>query len=637
MPTMKWLPWAVCSAPFAVAGCYDPGDLALEKPSLQPAGMEGQQEPPRPGSGGSQASAPGMGALDGDGVAPATPPAACVPELASAAVLPVGCDGEAYFTRLALRCTDPEARLPGGIEWRPLARPNGIAITRDGEIQGTGSTGHYLLQAEVSAGDVTVPIDLELEVLERCWAFALTDAPSTSAPRAQLRAARLDTGDVLNVPQDLADTDSISSFELSDDGRYLALVLDSPARPGSSLRLFRIARGQIESLPLSHVGRHVAHAFSPDSSRLAVVTDLNEDAQAPDDERLSVLALATDTPAIALEERFVVAYELGLGWSDASAIQFVGPSSVDPVFFMPQLITLGDGASLAAATRVEILFPMDIGVTLDWIRPTTNGSLVMTDVLTLVEQPSGASVFAFEAQALSPSFSYSAGAVDGRLSLRVARYGSDAPQLADGCERLLSWSADDSSLVCLAQGELQRFGEVPSRLLAEQVELDWAPSEIRRAVLSRSGRWLALMDRQHGAHLLERAVRPPLSPSVAASSDDVRWDAGFTRDERYAWIQSGATLAVATLESGEAPLFVSLADSLLPPPACAESGLPWPGEWCGASELDAARVVVARAGRHLAFTTSEGVSIVDMAVPSRTFPLGAGPASSCSYRCTRFQ
>lgn len=645
---MKWLPLAACSAALAVSGCYDPDEDLWEPETViapqGPAGDTGGQGPVLPGATGSGgddlpgASGAGgrAGASAAGGGSAGTSSAVCVPELASPSVLPVGCDGESYFTRLALRCTDPDARLPE-VEWRPLARPAGINIMPDGEVRGVASTGQYVLQAEMSTGDVTIPIDLELEVVERCWVFALTDASIRGEPRAQLRAARLDTGEASSLPLDLDEAESVSSFDLSSDGRFLTLVLESPLQPAHSLRLFRVSGGRIEPVLLSHIGRHVAHAFSPDSSRLAIVTDLNDDPDAPDDTRLGLIALSAEMPAVELDESFVAGYELGLGWADASTIQFLGPWSQDPTVFFPQVVSLGEAASLGGALRSEIPFVLEPSLPLLWTRSTANGLQIMGDFLTFVERPSGLSTRDFDAGALSPSFSYSAGAVDGQLSVRAARYSSESPQVADGCERLLSWSADDSTLLCLAQGKLRRFGDPSAPRQQEQADLGWSPSEVRRAAFSRTGRWLALVDRQHGAHLLERGAAAPLSPSIAASSDDVRWDAGFTRDERHAWIQNGTSLALATLESGAAPSFVPVTDQVRAAPACADAGLPLPGEWCGAPELDGAGVVVERDGRHLAFTTIDGVSIVDMAAPSRTFSLGAPPSSACSHQCTRFQ
>jgi hypothetical protein len=560
-------------------------------------------------------------------------------ELASPSVLPVGCDGESYFTRLALRCTDPEARLPGAVSWRPAALPSELTVTPDGEIRGVAPMGLHELRVTAQAGELSLPTVLQLDVLERCWAFALTDESSVAqaTPRAGLRALRLDSGEVQRVPDELQEGESVLSFEPSSDGRFVTVVVESATSlPPRRLRLFRLQGARIAELVVNEQGTHVAHAFSPDGSQLAVVTDLNIDPGAPDDSRLSVIDLSTATEAVTLEESFVVSYDLGLGWSDASTIQYLGASSLDPSFYMPQVITLGEGPGLADASRGEVLYPLDPGNTLEWFRPVKNGSLVMTGELNFVERVSEAAFRNTDAQVLSASFGYSAGAVAGQLSLRASDYSAEPPLLGPGCDRVLSWSSDESSLLCSFEGTLRRFTRAATELPASVVDVSFAAAATRRAVLSTTGQWLALADAEHGVFVLERNTSAALARSVD-SIEAERWDLGFSPDERYVWIQSGATLSIASLVAGQSPALRVVNTRLLEPPPCNEFGLPWPGEWCGAPELDAARVISARSGRHLAFSTVEGVTIIDLADPSRAHVLSAALPSSCPSGCIRFQ
>jgi hypothetical protein len=527
-----------------------------------------------------------------------------------------------------------------------------MTLTARGELLGSAalSAGVYQLQAQALVGGEPLEVSLQLEVLERCFLFAAAQpsAQQPSTPMAgaadgasptRILAQRLDADVSLWLPEALPANSHVQSFDLSADGHWLAAVSAGPA--GQRLLLFHITGGQVAELPLQHVGAHVAHAFSPDSAQLAVVTDLATDASVPPDARLSVLDLSKLAPAgaaLPLPEAFALPYQLGLGWADPATLQFIGLSPLFPTYFTPQVVRVA-AVGLADAAPEEMLYPMDPADTVRWFRPLPGGFYVMTNALSYVNASATVAAVHLQAQALSPTYQFSAHASGGSLLLHAPE-AQDllAPAFsAGGCDRSLAWSGDGQSLLCLFEGQLAELTLGEEGLTSAHLATAWPAAGTQRSVVSQQGRWSVVADGEHGLFLLEHGTPPPSAPLIATSPAEAGWDFAISRDERYLWVQQGRRLSLAALRSGEEPAFTLLSESMPATTACAEGGLPLPEAWCGAPELQSP-VSLRRAGRFLAFSDTTGeLALVDMAVPTRRRTPSARRAPTCTEPCVEFQ
>jgi hypothetical protein len=566
----------------------------------------------------------------------------CELRLAIPDVLPAGCAGEPYFARLRAECVAADGTPSElSVEWRPSALPAHLTLTAAGELLGSADveSGSHELRVNAIAGGVDLPLTLQLELLERCWLFAaMAEAKGAGvASQTRIRAERLDgKGEPLWLPQDLPAAADVESFDRSGDGRLLALVVRAPAQ--RTLRLFRIEAGQIEELPIAHSGTHVAHAFSPDSARLAVFTDLNRDVSAPSDLRLSVVELSDPAAPLLLEEGFGAAYQTGLSWSDESTLAFIGTSPLLQILFTPQFVSV-PAAGLAAAELTEVLYPLDPTNTIRWFKPLASGFYVMASSLSFVDASADVAVVHLDAQAVSPRFDFTAHAAEGRLSLHAPETDDLlAPTFtADGCDRLFAWSGDGATLLCVSAGKLVRFSRSASGLASERLNTAWSAEGAQRRIVSHSGNWVVVADREHGLFALSRGAALPIQPQLVASIDDPGWDFAISPDERQLWAQQGHRLSLAALELGKEPHFRLLSEALPAPASCVENGLPLPEQWCGASEL-AGNVVFRRAGRYLAFAEGSGtLTAVDLSVPERRQSLNGQLSTTCASECIQFQ
>lgn len=604
---------------------------------LLPAGGAGT--PSSAGSGGTQ---PGPGALPPLMAAPAA--LGCTPRLAVAQVLPAACAGEPYFYRLQLECGAGEQALPAAVTWLPTSLPQELTLTPQGELLGSAalSAGTHELRARALLAGSELQVGLQLEVLERCFLFAAAQALASDGAQSPSRilAQRLDTARALWLPEALPADSEVLRFDASADGRWLAAVSSSPA--GERLMLFHVTGGSVSQLGLEHAGAHVAHAFSPSSGRLAVVTDLATDASAPPDRRLSLMDLgalaAEEALQVALQEQLEVPYQTGLGWADASTLQFIGVSAQFPTFFAPNTLRLPE-AGLATAELTELLYPMDPADLIRWFRPLPDGFYLMTNALSYVNASATLAALHLRAQALSPIYQFSAHALEGRLLLHTADTSDEQPAAyaTGGCERLLAWSGDGQTLLCVFEGQLVQHQLGESGLTATRLDTAWPAAGTQRSVVSHGGRWSLVADDEHGLFLLARSEPPPQEPLLAATPAEAGWDFAISRDERHLWVQQGRRLSLATLGADEGAKLTLLSEAMAAPAACTESGLPLPEAWCGSSELDGA-VRLRREGRYLAFADASGaLTLVDMAAPARQQQPGARLARTCTEHCIQFQ
>ncbi len=428
-------------------------------------------------------------------------------------------------------------------------------------------------------------------------------------------------------------------FDRSSDGRWLAAT--SSSATGQRLLLFQLRAGSVTELQIEHAGAHVAHAFSPDSARLAVLTELAAPAGAPPARRLSLVelgSLGAEARQLTLEEELALPYQQGLAWSNPGTLQFIGVSPQFPTFFTPHVLSI-PASGLSAAQLSELLYPMDPADLIRWFHPLPGGFYVMSNALVFVDASGTLAAPHLQAQALSPTYEYSAHTADGRLLLHAPDLSDDQPATleASGCERLLAWSSDGQTLLCELEGRLTQLQLSESELSATPLDTPWPAGGVQRSVLSSAGHWSALADDEHGLFLLESGVPPPAEPLLPVSPAEPGWDFAISHDERHLWIQQGGRLSMAGLNTGESAQLTLLSESMAAPAPCAESGLPLPGEWCGAPER-AGPVQLRREGRYLAFADASGaLTVVDMAAPARRHEPRAQLANECTEHCIQFQ
>lgn len=571
----------------------------------------------------------------------------CRPRLASAGALPAACAGEPYFHRLQLECSErsaaPARPVPSAVQWRPESLPEELTLTPEGELRGSAglSAGTHELRARARLANTELELSAQLEVLERCFVFALARPPAGGgAPgQARLLAQRLDLDRASWLPESLPEGSALSSFDRAASGEWLAAV--SASSSGASLLLFRVTGGSVAEVRLEHAGVHVAHAFSADSARLAVITELATPPGTEPDRRLSLVelgALEPQAPALVLAEELALPYQTGLGWADGATLQFIGVSPQFPTYFTPHTLQV-PAEGLAGAELAEVLFPMDPADVIRWFRPLPDGFYVMTNALSYVNRDATVAAVHLSAQALSPTYQLSAHAAEGRLLLHAPDTSDNQPAAfsADGCGRLLAWSGDGQVLLCESEGALVQHQLGPKGLASSRLDTSWPAGGAQRSLLSQRGQWSVVADGEHGLFLLAQGQPAPAAPLLTPDLAEPGWDFGISIDERYLWVQQGRRLLLGALTAGEAPSLTLLSESLAPPAACADRGLPLPDAWCGSAELPGG-AQLRREGRYLAFADATGaLTLVDMAAPARRQAPDALVAETCTERCVQFQ
>jgi hypothetical protein len=212
-----------------------------------------------------------------------------------------------------------------------------------------------------------------------------------------------------------------------------------------------------------------------------------------------------------------------------------------------------------------------------------------------------------------------------------------------GCDRLLAWSADGSTLLCLQPaGNLSVFALNGSALLdSTPLAARWSPRRAFRRALSRTGAWLAFVDEPTGLVVLPRASYSAslvTHATIASTSDAPLWDFGFSADETRLWVQQGPRLYLSKLVGGAPERWVELPGEMPQVPSCEQAGLPIPEVWCGAPQLTGSAVIESKSGRHIAYSSLSGdVSLVDVEAPITPRALRGSLSTHCASNCIQFQ
>lgn len=568
------------------------------------------------------------------------PPDECEPIIVTESSLFVDCSKDTFSVQLqaGCRCQDePRAAL-----WHltDSTTPE-LALSDEGRLSGTPPPGTYHFRASADLLLKSPSREFELTVSE-CFAFFVEDDAATSLPR--VTAARLGSESrlVLAPPSDAA---IVSSYDVAPEGTYAAQVITIDGH--DQLQVFRIERAKVTDIDLEHTGDHIAHAFSPDSHRLALVTASGDpDAEA----ELQLFDLSDPSGPV---DTTTIVYEAGLTWLDNDTIIHFGSRTR-----LTQHVALEhpvvDGTiqdeweNVLSDSRGDRFLRFEV----------TSGGYIVVYARRLVNiDRSGASAEHVNVEAVAPNLQWLAS--DDVVGVRIDEPSNDPTEhqpfaTAAECSILRGWSADGSSFLCTepsSQGSGiwiyqltgQRGALEGTRLhVAGGYELPAADRAKRaRVVLSSHGSWLGLVpDYESGLFLVRRQdfASPELLSATlpAVSQSNYDWDFFFTSDERQMVVQQGRHLLVATLDDAAVPEFQLIDEIRLPSVLpCSTSWFPSTNEWCGAPRFDG-NLLLSRSQRHIAFADDQGLVWALDLKKQPFWPQQLGTLSTaCTAECTK--
>ena len=574
--------------------CISPGDPdACNKPVTAPGGLGGASG----GTGGSVGSGTaGAPAATGADYCEQERPA-CRPEIRTGLAFDAICSGDELRVELDAGCECDDADAHHSVVWSAKGLPAEMKLEAN-TLVGTPSKSQ-LVSLTVDVDGHPTSDDFEITVLDRCLVFFAT-AESEAGPPL-LAAARVDTGDSVALPSDASAAAALVSFDVSPTGKYLAEVVDVDDR--NVLQLFELGATSVKPLLFQHPDNHVAHAFSPDSHWLVLVTQI---AAEPAEQQIQLFDL---TAGLALTDTKAIDYQGGLTWSDAGGA----------------LYRATHGAYFVARERA--VGATDFGAEREYFetRPRTDEQFYRFLVgergfmmLNAIGQPyldrhSGEVVPYQSLEAVSPDLRWVA-QLDGRLSITPlgTPVSSEAPN-PPACDLLRAWSSKGSKVLCSASGESIVY-EVMEDGALDRTDLNGSfDGRQKRVAFSDDGRWLALTPGEEGLVVLsetELASRPlddaTLAPTRLGKNE---WDYFFTPDGSRLVVQRGRDLLSASLD-GKTEIgpddFTDLKVTLPEVPLCNMGWAPEPELWCGAPRFRG-KLRLSPYGEHVAFTDDEGV------------------------------
>jgi len=583
------------------------------------------------GSGPTQTTAGGTSGAGG--TAPCTP-SGCTPEIVTERQLGSICHDTEVRVEFHARCSCDDEGASRTVVWSGASVP-GLTLDEDtGKLTGLPEPGRYEFDVAVGIdGSIGTHSTFELTVWDRCFAFLLSDDDEA---RPEVLAVRLDGEEGEAVPRNLGDTASVSAFDLSSDGKYLAQVevLDDVEK----LSLFRVGSDDVEAVAIDHTGNHRQHAFSRDNHWLAILTTN------PDDSALSLLQLVdlSATPAVLLDA-IPIAHVAGLAWSDVGGILYLSPYDDISDTVREQLVDddgFGDETiywdTLADLDPLVAFLVSDSGFfTLrevlaayrdrdeDWVRP-------------LARYPNW----------LSPDLGWMT--VDEDAGIRLDPMYQEAlvelPYATiPNCHSVSAWSADDSTFVGIrtAVPVVYQTG-IEGPLYGTEIALaDGLRGPTPRMALSEHGNWFAFVPSPDGLVVLPAADYASAEIEgamlAAPTSGTNEWDFFFTRDERKLIVQRGRDLVIAALDPALPPVFtpVDVGSNLRAVPECLNVTYPNPARWCGTPRF-AGNLGISQQETHLSLIDDDNEArIVDLTTLHSTL---LGPIShSCASECIQFQ
>lgn len=569
------------------------------------------------------------------------------------AKLPTRCAGTSFSVQLSAKCAlDDEPGLRSAF-WSPVSLPEGLELDEAGRLSGVVSGGLHALRVAVRIdGSIERETEFELRALDRCWGFALQRSEESLAESAvageeaslgaaslpvvqRLAAVRLDDpSQRWELPEDATSSQSVVSFETSESGARLVLVVED-SDGTRSLQLYVVDGPELSARTLVLPGSVRALAFSPNSERLALIVD------AVGGTELHVADVGADVPTVV--GSLAVGYDSELAWSSDETVLFLDSSTTFfPLFANPREV------SVQASGLAD---PLTIGVDAlaggTSLFATPGGLFLHTSGQLSYFDRSGFQVGVHPfAAALSPSLGHVAYLDVGPGALRLHRpeqFGDDPEPAtrAIGCRELLSWSQDGAHVLCRGSEGLAAFSlDARGLLVAGPAGQRWDPQRTPRVLISGTGRYVAFVDDVEGFFLqpTDSLGRPRQGePRVPWMSDTLAWDFGVSPDERFVWVWAGPGLWVERVEAPADGWQLSSAMGQAPSCVPLGAGLATPRTpWCGATSLSQS-VTFSRAGALLAFQDALGsVAFHELGVETPLVRV-AGVPSQCESSCFALQ
>lgn len=573
------------------------------------------------------------------------------------------CQATIYTGReLEADCSSPlSIQLEGGCDcgpsgysasWTMSPELDGITLSPDGELSGEPDPGVYEFKATVKInGGANAKRDFTLTVNGPCRIVLVSD--NTDTGFAELRATRLDGSGAETLPSSTLMDGTLSSFDVSPDGTFLARVMESSQ--GKQLELMRMGRSEIRLEALVYEGDYLTHAFSPDARHLALAT------HSPGDE-MQQLQLVDLTRSIEVVGATSAGFESHLTWAAADWLLFYGASTVVPGLVAAQEVFVSEGEVVDQRERPDAGYAA--GTKLDGFLVSAAGYLTLHKPTPIYVARDELAVQRHDPiEALSPNLMWMTHdyAPEGSRVDHVAKAYEDGEVpfgTASHCDLVLAWSFDGSKLLCSSSDRLFVYSTSESREPLDFVELDIPAgfdASTYRMAFSNSGNWLALVPNGAGMLLvrtsdLDASEEPPVldGPVLDALAGTDQADFFFTSQEDRLVVQWGQKLLVRSLDTADETEFWEANGLVLPPvPPCDRGWFPSPEAWCGAPRFQG-NWVVSHDERKLAFADRDrNVQVVDLVTQGvfKAGPLSSSCTASGAFsaqsprgsRCIQFQ
>lgn len=570
------------------------------------------------------------GASTGSPLDPCDPlPSSCTPELVTPRQLYAECSDEFSIT-LNARCVCDDANAFRNVKWKMLSGPDGLTLSEDGTLSGSGTLPdddyEFVASAEIDGYD-EVHDGFTLTVSDRCWVLFASD---DDAGKPYVAAGRLNSDEVTALPEPPENAELVN-FDTSPKGRFVARV----SKIGASRVLDLVEFDQTEMVPhtLRDVpGSYIAHAFSRDERWLALVTTGLDDTT----QTLVLVSLEAGPEVVARQDiRFVElglepdAYEKHLTWSDAGRILYVGylPSDTDRLVVLERTV---DDAMLGAETQVQGTQSQQGNKFRELIAGPSFYVVITSQNLVFAARGSDPVVHNLP-EALSPDLRWlinDAGTdLPGSVIDPIASPPDAEPfATASECDFVHAWSSDGSTFLCTGEAGVfvYTISEAGSSLPSVQLAVpEQFPGESRRVALSTSGRWLAMVPEQDLVLVPKAAAYATLDePALGPPTGTHEWDFFFTPAEERLVVQRGRSLFVFTLTEDSFSAAWEVEDIELPSVPDCMSGWAFDRElWCGAPRFRG-NLLLSPGERHLAVVSDSGVVHVVDLIEQRVFDLG---------------